>query len=659
MSSLYSRAPHAKGTPAVQPDAPNAALLIDFDNVTMGMRSDLSKELKNLLNSDIIKGKVTVQRAYADWRRYPQYIVPLSENSVDLIFAPAYGSSKKNATDIRMAIDGMELVFIRPEIGTFILLTGDSDFSSLVLKLKEYGKYVIGVGIQESSSDILVQNCDEYYSYTSLTGLKKTTDSANKPVDPWVLVEQAVQKMASRNDVMRSDRLKQVMMEIDATFDEGNFGFSKFSRFLSEAASRDLVELRKLENGQYEVRPKGATRDEGARNGGKDRSAPQKKPESRDRSAQGKSRERERQETKGSGKIAEPSEVPVSKSAAEMEGAGDPLQSAYGLLRKALESLAEGNGTGPVRDSDLKRKMLELDPGFDEGELGFGKFSRFLRQAHDHEVVDLEKREEGTYQVSIRSGSKMGEELEAQEAEEVEGTGSMAPEKATHRTEASPPSEPSDDDLPEEEFGKQKGVKGKPGKGLGPRRGERRRRRSDEGPPPLLEGQVLSLGGSPSQDEAPERGDTSAEGDPSQDSHRSLSSLDADLDPGRLGLPTDGSAIISYLTNSYRGVGKKTAESLVEAFGSDVFAVLKDEPERIEPIVTGKRAEQLLSAWEADFNRRAERSAREPTVSPGDPGPDAEAAEPDASPSDEEPGGGQQSALSRRRTRRGGRSRRG
>ena len=106
----------------------------------------------------------------------PQYIVPLSEASIDLIFAPAYGSSKKNATDIRMAIDGIELVFIRPEIGTYILLTGDSDFSSLVLKLKEYGKYVIGIGIQESSSDILVQNCDEYYSYTALTGLSKTSE---------------------------------------------------------------------------------------------------------------------------------------------------------------------------------------------------------------------------------------------------------------------------------------------------------------------------------------------------------------------------------------------------------------------------------------------------------------------------------------------------
>ena len=137
--------------------APNAALLIDFDNVTLGIRSDLTKELRTLLNSDIIRGKVAVQRAYADWRRYPQYIVPLSESSIDLIFAPAFGSSKKNATDIRLAIDAIELVFTRPEIGTFILLSGDSDFSTMVIKLKEYGKYVIGVGIRESASDLLIQ----------------------------------------------------------------------------------------------------------------------------------------------------------------------------------------------------------------------------------------------------------------------------------------------------------------------------------------------------------------------------------------------------------------------------------------------------------------------------------------------------------------------
>src|SRR5213075_442745 len=235
--------------------APNAALLIDFDNVTMGIRSDLQTELKNLLSSDIVKGKVSVQRAYADWRRYPQYIVPLSESSIDLIFAPAYGSAKKNATDIRLAIDALELVFTRTEIGTFILLSGDSDFSSLVIKLKEYGKYVIGVGIRESSSDLLVQNCDEYYSYNALAGLVKSNDGdeTTRKWDPWELVREAVGRMKKNGDVMRSDRLKQVMQEIDSSFDEKDLGMSKFSRFVQEAQNKGLVSVHKLENGQLEI----------------------------------------------------------------------------------------------------------------------------------------------------------------------------------------------------------------------------------------------------------------------------------------------------------------------------------------------------------------------------------------------------------------------
>ncbi|HET7585842.1 MAG TPA: NYN domain-containing protein, partial [Gemmatimonadaceae bacterium] len=186
----------AFSTPAGAPfHAPNAALLIDFDNVTMGIQKDLHSELRSLLSSDIIKGKVAVQRAYADWRRYPQYVVPLTESSIDMIFAPAYGTSKKNATDIRLAVDAMELVFTRPEIGTYILLSGDSDFSSLVLKLKEYGKYVIGVGIRESSSDLLVMNCDEYYSYNALAGLVKSGEEEVVKHDPWELVVEGVERM--------------------------------------------------------------------------------------------------------------------------------------------------------------------------------------------------------------------------------------------------------------------------------------------------------------------------------------------------------------------------------------------------------------------------------------------------------------------------------
>jgi uncharacterized LabA/DUF88 family protein len=235
--------------------APNAALLIDFDNVTMGIRSELQTELKNLLSSDIVKGKVSVQRAYADWRRYPQYIVPLAESSIDMIMATAYGSAKKNATDIRLAVDAIELVFTRPEIGSFILLSGDSAFASLVTKLKEYGKYVIGVGIRESSSDLLVMNCGEYYSYNALAGLVKSGEEEVVRRIRGRLVTEAIERMQRNKDVMRADRLKQVMQQIDSSFDEKNLGMSKFSRFVTEAAQRGLVALTKLENGQLEVGP--------------------------------------------------------------------------------------------------------------------------------------------------------------------------------------------------------------------------------------------------------------------------------------------------------------------------------------------------------------------------------------------------------------------
>src|SRR5688500_3611638 len=257
-TALIHRGPQALNVAsanyAPQVHAPNAALLIDFDNVTMGIRSDLGKELRTLLGSEIIKGKVAVQRAYADWRRYPQYMVPLAESSIDTIQATAYGSSKKNATDIRLAVDAVELVFTRPEIRTYILLSGDSDFASLGTKLKEYGKYVIGVGIRESSSDLLVMNCDEYYSYNALAGLVKSVDEEPaRKWDPWELVTEAVSRMKRNGDVMRSDRLKQVMQEIDSAFDEKDLGMAKFSRFVQDAVQRGLLSATKLENGQLEI----------------------------------------------------------------------------------------------------------------------------------------------------------------------------------------------------------------------------------------------------------------------------------------------------------------------------------------------------------------------------------------------------------------------
>ena len=413
MVNPYMKALHTESGRPVSPDAPNAALLIDFDNVTMGMRSDLAKELKGLLNSDIIKGKVTVQRAYADWRRYPQYIVPLSEASIDLIFAPAYGSSKKNATDIRMAIDGIELVFIRPEIGTYILLTGDSDFSSLVLKLKEYGKYVIGIGIQESSSDILVQNCDEYYSYTALTGLSRASEDGASTPDAWECVEEAVGRMVSRGDVMRSDRLKQVMMEMSPGFDERSLGFKNFSKFLLEAAKKGLVEIERGENGQYKVGPagggavsaKGSPSRPGASaaNGDDQRGKTRRGPSARRGPADRGAKEARRKapaarsaQPAGNAQPAASAPATVVRERPRKPDRGPALE----LLAKAVRELG-GSDSEPARDSDVKRKMLAIDRSFNEGALGFGKFSKFLLHAEKMGAVSLERGKGGSFGVRL------------------------------------------------------------------------------------------------------------------------------------------------------------------------------------------------------------------------------------------------------------------
>ena len=626
MNIPYIRAPHSEGAPsaALASAAPNAALLIDFDNVTMGMRSDLSKELKNLLRSDIIKGKVTVQRAYADWRRYPQYIVPLSEASIDLIFAPAYGSSKKNATDIRMAIDGMELVFTRPEIGTYILLTGDSDFSSLVLKLKEYGKYVIGVGIQESSSDILVQNCDEYYSYTALTGLRKSGAGGDRTgLDPWVLVEKAVDQMKRRKDVMRSDRLKQVMLELDSSFDEKSLGFSKFSRFLTEAAQKGLLRLKKLDNGQYEI-------SDGSGGGSPPSSSSRSSSASRGQRGRDDRPSRTSRGSDDRGRGRSDSDDATSPTS-------DPeaLEPAYTLLIRALSDLLEDHQGDAIRDSDVKRRMLAIQGSWDEAELGFPKFSKFLMQADDHDVIDLRKGPNGNYEVAIGSKgpSEAAGAARPDEAEAREPSG--APERS-----AEPPAEPTTGPASRSRTSEaSKTTEASAGR-LRPRTQSRRRGGKDE-PPPLFEGQTVGTS-QPSKPSDSDRTSSSSAGSngaasdggggaSSETIHTGLitsgpvtSEAESDsadsVDVQALRLPTDRDSVVKYLANSYKGVGKKTAESLFDALGDDLFPTLQADPERVKEILTPARAEKVLDGWESDYERRSARAAQEAGSGGGEKG---------------------------------------
>ena len=396
------------------PHAPHAALLIDFDNVTLGIRSDLAKELRTLLGSDIIKGKVAVQRAYADWRRYPQYIMPLTEASIDLIFAPAFGTNKKNATDIRLAVDAIELLFTRPEIGTFILLSGDSDFSSLVIKLKEYGKYVIGVGIRESASDLLIQNCDEYFSYNDLAGLTREADGPGVQRDAWELVGEAVTQMARNHDVMRSDRLKQVMQQLDANFDEKNEGFNRFSKFVTEAGNRGLIRVVKLENGQFEVAPLAtaeapapAPRAEHPRRSEAPRAAaPVQEPEENGRRRRGRRGGRGRDR---GGRSEREEATPAAPVASSRDGVLT-LAESFELLQRAMAELR-----APVSHDKLRARMVALF-GREDPLLDVTRFGRLLRQANDAEVADVRKTGEDRFEVSPHRSQRLAKAAAAASA---------------------------------------------------------------------------------------------------------------------------------------------------------------------------------------------------------------------------------------------------
>ena len=633
MKNELTRAPHSLASN--QNGEHNAALLIDFDNVTMGIRSNLGQELRKLLDSEIIRGKVAVQRAYADWRRYPQYVVSLSEASIDLIFAPAYGSSRKNATDIRLAIDALELVFTRPEIGTFILLSGDSDFSSLVIKLKEYGKYIIGVGLQQSSSDLLVQNCDEYYSYNTLSGLTSAADVTIESHDPWELCRHAVERMVERGDVMRSDRLKQVMLEMDPSFDEKSIGFRMFNRFLVEASARGKVRLEKLGNGQYEVgisdaAPSSAevTKEIAAaaaevldRNRGSE--SGRRKPTERGRRGRSRGRSEARPEP------------PVSPPTVDE----DRLRAAYDLLRDTVTELARDGEA--VRDSEVKRKMQASEASFDEAALGFRKFSFFLRQAHDEGIVNVEKTDGGNFFIAVieaekeapadrarpdrdpRRGSgrratadreaastEAGSDAETAAEPTAESSAEPAESFATPAESFAAPAEPEvAAAAPDVEPQSAPAVEDEAKKPAAPRRGGlgRFRRGSRGGAPSQPPAGKKDTKARPGKDTKAEsrsdakterRKDTKAESGAAAKakSRKDTRSSEASSAPAI----SNGSPLVDHMVREYQGVGRKTAERIVEEFGDATLEVIDSSPEKLSAVVPEARARAVVVARQAE-----------------------------------------------------------
>ena len=284
----------------------NMAVFCDFENVALGVRDakysrfDIGKVLEKLL----LKGSIVVKKAYCDWERYKEFKAPMHEASFELIEIPHVRMSGKNSADIRMVVDALDLCYTKSHVDTFVIVSGDSDFSPLVSKLRENNKLVIGVGVKSSTSDLLIANCDEFIYYDDLVrkeeqrrGRRKapakqssgkpaaaaaapaaappTAESApgepataaaahpaksedEKKQEAFDLVLATIEALAEdreEDEKIWGSMIKQALKRQRPGFNETSHGFRSFSQLLEEAQARKLIEIEKDEkSGGYVVK---------------------------------------------------------------------------------------------------------------------------------------------------------------------------------------------------------------------------------------------------------------------------------------------------------------------------------------------------------------------------------------------------------------------
>jgi len=228
------------------------AVFIDFENLALGFKGKKDKrfEIQKVLERLVEKGKIIVKKAYADWADYAEYKRPLHEAAIELIEIPKRSMTGKNSADIRLCVDALDLCYSKEHIDTFVIVSGDSDFSPLVSKLKENGKRVIGLGMKESSSNLLVNNCDEFIYYEDLErplGIppKIEQDLPEKKKEAFqLLVDSVVALVRENKEVLWSSMVKETIKRKKPSFNESYHGYRTFSDLLEDAEKEGIIHLR-------------------------------------------------------------------------------------------------------------------------------------------------------------------------------------------------------------------------------------------------------------------------------------------------------------------------------------------------------------------------------------------------------------------------------
>ncbi|TMI01006.1 MAG: NYN domain-containing protein [Betaproteobacteria bacterium] len=255
------------------PEARSLAVFCDFENVALGVREakyaqfDMDKVLERLL----LKGSIVVKKAYCDWERYKEFKPAMHAASFEMIEIPHLRQSGKNSADIRMVVDALDLCYTKEHVDTFVIVSGDSDFSPLVSKLRENAKTVIGVGVKNSSSDLLINNCDEFIYYDDLVrqdeqkrrAAKKRREAApageDKKQEAYDVVLETLNALIAERgaeEKIWGSMVKQALKRRKPGFNESYYGFRAFSDLLEEMQQKALIKLDPDEkSGGYLIRP--------------------------------------------------------------------------------------------------------------------------------------------------------------------------------------------------------------------------------------------------------------------------------------------------------------------------------------------------------------------------------------------------------------------
>ena len=244
----------------------NLAVFCDFENVALGVRDAKYAEfdIRKVLGKILLKGNIVVRKAYCDWDRYKQFKGRMHEAAFELIEIPHVRMSGKNSADIRMVVDALDLCYTKEHVDTFVIISGDSDFSPLVSKLRENNKLVIGVGVRSSTSDLLTFNCDEFIYYDDLvreaerhqqvkktkkskkTSVKKVTKDEQKKLEALEKVMETIEDLfeeRGEEEKVWGSMVKQTIKRRKPGFNETAYGFRNFSKLLEEAQERKMLEL--------------------------------------------------------------------------------------------------------------------------------------------------------------------------------------------------------------------------------------------------------------------------------------------------------------------------------------------------------------------------------------------------------------------------------